>query len=56
MGQHRYLVQSAHDAGFNQIRVWGGGIYPLDEFLDACDEFGIMSTPPLACYAYAELN
>ena len=22
--------------------VWGGGIYPLDEWLDACDEFGIL--------------
>ena len=24
------------------IRIWGGGIYPLDEFSDACDEYGVM--------------
>ena len=22
--------------------MWGGGLYPLDEWLDACDEFGIL--------------
>ena len=41
-GMHRHLVASAAAAHFNTIRVWGGGIYPLDEWLDACDEFGIL--------------
>ena len=29
-------------AGFNTLRVWGGGIYPLDEFFEAADEQGVM--------------
>ena len=41
-GMHQTLVQSTADAGFNMLRVWGGGIYPLDEFFDACDRLGIM--------------
>jgi hypothetical protein len=41
-GMHRNLVASAAAANFNTIRVWGGGIYPLDEFFDACDDFGIL--------------
>ena len=34
-GQHRNLVASAAAANFNTMRVWGGGIYPLDEWFDA---------------------
>lgn len=41
-GMHRNLVESAAAAHFNTIRVWGGGIYPLDEWFDACDEFGVL--------------
>ena len=40
-GMHANLVRSARDGGFNLVRVWGGGIYPLDEWLDACDAMGV---------------
>ena len=39
---HRRLVQSAREANFNMLRIWGGGIYEPRAFYDACDEFGIM--------------
>lgn len=41
-GQHRQLVKSSAAANMNLLRIWGGGIYPLAEFNDACDEEGVM--------------
>lgn len=38
----RKLLESCRKANFNMIRVWGGGLYPSDAFLDYCDEHGIM--------------
>lgn len=37
-----HLIQQCRDCNFNAIRVWGGGIYPHDDFFDACDEFGLV--------------
>ncbi len=39
---HRRLVQSAAEAGFTVMRIWGGGIWEPRAFFDACDEFGVL--------------
>ena len=36
------LVASAAAAGFNTIRVWGGGVFLPKAFYDACDDLGIL--------------
>lgn len=42
-GEHtKQLLDSCIEANFNMIRVWGGGIYPSDEFLEYCDEKGLL--------------
>ncbi len=38
----RNLLKQCADAHFNCIRVWGGGLYPSDDFYDACDELGLV--------------
>ncbi len=40
--RYRSLLSSAKEAGFNMIRVWGGGIYEHDYFYDLCDSLGLM--------------
>ena len=36
------LLKMAQEAHFNMLRVWGGGIYPSDDFFNICDSLGIM--------------
>ena len=36
------LIRQCVAANFNCIRVWGGGLYPSDDFYDACDEAGLV--------------
>lgn len=36
------LLRQAKDAHFNMLRVWGGGIYPADDFFSICDSLGIL--------------
>lgn len=40
--KNRRLVTAAAKANMNMIRVWGGGIYESEGFMNACDELGIM--------------
>ncbi|MCX6374674.1 MAG: hypothetical protein NTU88_01310, partial [Armatimonadetes bacterium] len=40
--RYRTLVQLAVDANFNALRIWGGGLYADHDFLDACDEMGVL--------------
>ena len=48
---HRRLVQSAVEANFNVLRVWGGGIWEPDAFFDACDELGLLLYTDMQAYA-----
>ena len=36
------LLRQAKDTHFNMLRVWGGGIYPSDDFFNICDSLGIL--------------
>lgn len=36
------ILVSAKEANMNMIRVWGGGLFPLQSFYDMADEMGIL--------------
>lgn len=36
------IAENAKRANFNMLRVWGGGVYPPDVFMEACSERGIL--------------
>lgn len=37
------LLTLAREAGFNLLRVWGGGLYETEDFYELCDEYGILA-------------
>jgi len=39
---HIRLVQSSVEANFNTLRIWGGGMFLLQAFYQASDEYGIL--------------
>lgn len=36
------LLKMAQGAHFNMLRVWGGGLYPSDDFFNICDSLGLL--------------
>lgn len=36
------LINLAVDANFNMLRIWGGGLFAGDDFLELCDEKGLL--------------
>lgn len=49
-----YMLRQCVRANFNCIRIWGGGVYPDDYFLNRCDELGLVLWQDFmfACAAY----
>jgi len=37
-----WLLQSAKEANYNLLRIWGGGIYLTNEFYELADKEGIL--------------
>jgi beta-mannosidase len=48
------LIKDCVKANFNMIRVWGGGIYPDNNFYELCDKYGLIVWQDLmfACGVY----
>ena len=40
--EYHYYMKRIIDSNLSMLRVWGGGIYESEDFLDLCDENGIM--------------
>ncbi len=40
--EYDYYIERIIDSNISMLRIWGGGIYESEHFLDLCDEKGIM--------------
>lgn len=40
--KNKSLIAMAKEAHMNMLRIWGGGIYESEDFMEACDKAGIM--------------
>ena len=47
--EERAMVEDAASVHMNTLRVWGGGVYPTDSFMAACDELGILVWLEVMC-------
>ncbi len=54
--KYEHLLDALVDGGMNMLRVWGGGIYELPAFWEACNRKGIMVSLDfmMACAQYPE--
>jgi beta-mannosidase len=54
--QLRERLTQCRDAGFNMLRVWGGGYFESETFYALCDEMGILVWQdfPFACSMYPD--
>lgn len=41
-GYYADLINKAKEANLNMLRVWGGGLYPSEDFYELCDRNGIL--------------
>ncbi len=52
------LIEMAAEAGFNMLRVWGGGLYESEAFYNLCDRYGILVWQdfPYGCAFYPDVD
>ena len=52
----RKRIGQARDAGFNMLRIWGGGLYESEDFYNICDEMGMLVWQdfPYGCAYYPD--
>ena len=43
------MVEDAAAVHMNTLRVWGGGAYPTDSLMAACDELGVLVWLEVMC-------
>ncbi len=48
------MLKDCVEANFNCVRVWGGALYPYDDFYETCDKLGLVIYHDFmfACHAY----
>ena len=49
-------IAQACDAGFNMLRIWGGGLYESEDFYTLCDAYGLLVWQdfPYGCAYYPD--